>query len=357
MKKFCIFCGKPPINKNREHLLPSWLLEMTGSSERMGNFGPYLNNNSLMMKRFPFKAFILPSCYDCNHKFGQIEDIVKLIMSNLLNEKPLDSSDFNYLLTWFDKIRIGSALASIYHLKNIYNIQPHYFIMDGAMKSDRLLLIYKSSHEFKCLNVFGVGLSFLMHYPICIGMVINNFGFINISKSFLLHKALGMPFPEIDPIYTLEEEIRFLKGPSIFNYPIIEYNYDKDCTEIYQSILSNDLRRNQVANAFYALSDYTKIFPNKSSLIGNILYTENLKIKQYPKKKSKKWIPKEKPFNFGLFQHFIAYQTLQIQNSFLKKGLELKGKISDSNLALLQDCLDNNNLNLKKLPLYQKFSF
>ena len=37
--KFCVFCGKPPDGKTREHVVPYWLLEMTGDPTRVVAFG------------------------------------------------------------------------------------------------------------------------------------------------------------------------------------------------------------------------------------------------------------------------------------------------------------------------------
>ncbi len=108
MKKFCIFCGKPPINKNKEHLLPKWLIEMTGDLNRSGTFGPFFDNTTLEIKEIPFNQFVLPACYKCNYEFGvKIGRRVKLILRKLLEEKLLSMNDFNLFLSWIDKIRIG----------------------------------------------------------------------------------------------------------------------------------------------------------------------------------------------------------------------------------------------------------
>ncbi|HDR2534145.1 TPA: hypothetical protein QCI12_004383 [Enterobacter roggenkampii] len=37
--KKCIFCGDKPENKNKEHVIPKWLIEMTGDKKRSGYFG------------------------------------------------------------------------------------------------------------------------------------------------------------------------------------------------------------------------------------------------------------------------------------------------------------------------------
>lgn len=53
----------------------------------------------------------------------------------------LNCKDFNYLLTWFDKLRIGLWLSSIYMIENFFGIKPHFYINSGAYTKDRILLI------------------------------------------------------------------------------------------------------------------------------------------------------------------------------------------------------------------------
>src|ERR1700741_3952314 len=37
--KFCIFCGGKPVENAREHVLPQWLIAVTGDPQRQGMFG------------------------------------------------------------------------------------------------------------------------------------------------------------------------------------------------------------------------------------------------------------------------------------------------------------------------------
>ncbi|MBN1803430.1 MAG: hypothetical protein JW891_18115 [Candidatus Lokiarchaeota archaeon] len=357
MERFCIFCGKPPVDKNNEHLLPKWLLELTGSINRQGTFGPFINDGIVEIKKFPFKTFVLPACYQCNKDFGeQIEGKARQIMQDIIDKRPLDPKDLNLLLAWFDKIRIGSAFASMYHTQNVHNKAPHYYINTGAMRNDRLLLIYRTKQDFECLNVFGVGLSFIMHYPICIGTIVNNVGFINMSYSFMLHKALGLPFPLVNPEYASDREFLILKNPnSSFIYPFIDHGYNAKCSEVFQSIIPPSVRQDPLVNSYYGLSQYETIFPSKETLIGNILYASNKKILKYPSQKSLQWIPEELNCDQETFQNFIAMQTLLMQNSFIKKGLKLKENLPNSVYLCLKDCLEENTSILKILPLYKTF--
>ena len=39
LPKFCVFCGKKPENKNKEHIIPQWLIKLTGDPNRKINLG------------------------------------------------------------------------------------------------------------------------------------------------------------------------------------------------------------------------------------------------------------------------------------------------------------------------------
>ncbi|MBE6918008.1 MAG: hypothetical protein E7470_08950 [Ruminococcaceae bacterium] len=39
MAKKCIFCGEPISEKSREHVIPQWLIEMTGEKKRIAAIG------------------------------------------------------------------------------------------------------------------------------------------------------------------------------------------------------------------------------------------------------------------------------------------------------------------------------
>ncbi|MBQ8041729.1 MAG: hypothetical protein IJ273_00175, partial [Alphaproteobacteria bacterium] len=65
MAKFCVFCGNPPENKNAEHIIPQWLIEMTGNKSRQCHLGPITPNGSI-----EFGAFKFPACERCNSEFS-----------------------------------------------------------------------------------------------------------------------------------------------------------------------------------------------------------------------------------------------------------------------------------------------
>lgn len=73
-----------------------------------------------------------------------------------------------------------------------------------------------------------------------------------------------------------------------------------------------------------------------------------------PNNKSATWIPKNKDYDQGTFQNFIAFTTIKIQNSFLEKGMSHSSNISQSILSKLGSDLRINNIILNKLPIFHK---
>ena len=64
MEKVCIFCGERPASKNLEHVLPQWLIKLTGHPKRMAKFGydKDFEKGGVVKRSFAFNAFKFPSC-------------------------------------------------------------------------------------------------------------------------------------------------------------------------------------------------------------------------------------------------------------------------------------------------------
>ena len=82
--KFCIFCGEKPKEKNTEHIIPKWLIELTGNPKRKAYFG-YQHEIKLSPQRriFSFNAFKFPSCVSCNQKYSALETTTKSIVEKM----------------------------------------------------------------------------------------------------------------------------------------------------------------------------------------------------------------------------------------------------------------------------------
>ncbi|WP_114773503.1 hypothetical protein [Vibrio cholerae] len=191
-KKFCVFCGKKPSKKNKEHIIPRWLIELTGDLNREILVGRDWNNGTLEKRTFRFSSYTLPSCKKCNDDFGILERETKPILIDIMNEKAVSSEAVNKLLDWFDKVRVGLWLSAIVLNKNHNGIIPHYYIQDRVGVADRALLVYKTEEEQEGISFIGTDGPIFHSMPSVFGIKINKYYFVNISTPLLLHEDLGI---------------------------------------------------------------------------------------------------------------------------------------------------------------------
>lgn len=195
MDKICIFCGEKPKNKNREHVLPQWLMEATGDPKRIVDLGYNYEKNKKIT--FDWKNFTAPSCTSCNEEYSELEGFTKPIVEKLLLKEPLITSEILYLLDWLDKIRIGLWLNYYYLEENKAAIQPHLCVNNRLGMKDRFLQIHflESKKKQDGLNAFGVDSFAFQYLPSCFGLRINNLLLINASSDFIISKNCGFPYP------------------------------------------------------------------------------------------------------------------------------------------------------------------
>src|SRR5258708_31907923 len=94
-KKICVFCGSAPESKTREHVIPQWLIKLTGDPKRMANFHVDWKKNPPTMRQFAFDQFTYPACDTCNSAFAKLEDATQGIMISLLASEELAEADFH----------------------------------------------------------------------------------------------------------------------------------------------------------------------------------------------------------------------------------------------------------------------
>ncbi|MEK4327193.1 hypothetical protein MKX70_15325 [Paenibacillus sp. FSL R7-0312] len=223
-----------------EHIIPQWLLKMTGTPIREAFFGIHLKE--IREIKFRFNSFVFPACTICNNDFSKLENEVKPVIEKVLNNQPLMSIEINLMLDWFDKIRIGLWLA-FYNLNNNFaEIAPKFFIKDRIGARDRLLVIYKGENITDGINFCGVQFPLFQNLPSCFLLRINNTFFLNISKEFLFAKNIGFPYP----IRYLEnvnnyQAMKIRKGKSLIVPPFIEKRFIDGGFEIYQPIINREL--------------------------------------------------------------------------------------------------------------------
>jgi hypothetical protein len=107
VEKRCIFCGKPPVDKNKEHVIPQWLIKLTGDPKRITTIGQQ-NGRAI---RFPWLSYVFPACEQCNTEFAAMEEQAKVVLEDILQEKALGHPEISLFLDWLDKIRVGIWLG------------------------------------------------------------------------------------------------------------------------------------------------------------------------------------------------------------------------------------------------------
>ena len=97
VERFCVFCGAKPNKKSREHIIPQWLIELTGDPQRQAVFGPFLDERTreLTYRNFAFDQFAFPACEECNLKLSGLEAETKEVMLKL-SEEPYSIKGCSY---------------------------------------------------------------------------------------------------------------------------------------------------------------------------------------------------------------------------------------------------------------------
>jgi len=112
VSKFCVFCGDIPNDKTKEHVVPQWLIKLTGDPKRQAFFGLRKSSDKDTKERiFSFDQFTFPACNACNEEYSYLEALVKPILSDVLAGNEVTSIKLSILLDWMDKIRIGLWLG------------------------------------------------------------------------------------------------------------------------------------------------------------------------------------------------------------------------------------------------------
>ena len=313
MDKFCVFCGEKPQAKNLEHVLPYWLLELTGDPTRTVRFSPKLFDEPVKDRAFSFNAFAFPACESCNTSFSALESKAKSVISKILANADVSAVEFSTLLNWFDKVRIGLWLAFIYLDKNPLGVSPHFHIARRIGIHDRMLLIFKTDMPAKLLNFMGCDTLFFRYTPSCFLLRINAYAFVNASYPFLFARRLGFPYPT-ETFFAPDE--RFMctmtSGRNRVMLPLLKKELWPAGTELYQPMFGNAYQTSKRTEPWEA--DYVK----RNSLsweqgIGKVFILSGKTLNHYPETPSALWVP-DQIYQHNAVQREMSLLTLELQN-------------------------------------------
>lgn len=192
-----MFCGKKPNGKSKEHVVPRWLIGLTGDPKREVFLGYSKDlQDGLKQRNFSFNQFTFPACLSCNNKYAELEGKVKPILNNILNGLSITTEELSLFLDWLDKVRVGVWLGMLLLDKNYTDVEPNFHIESRMSQYDRMLIVEKSDSDRSKLNLGGVSSLSFSFTPSAFVLIVNNYYFTNISYMYLLHRRLGFPFPK-----------------------------------------------------------------------------------------------------------------------------------------------------------------
>jgi hypothetical protein len=194
----CVFCGGQPSNRNREHVLPQWLLQLTGDPRRVVPLA--CNWETGEQISFSWNSFTAPACTTCNDSFSELEGAASVIVRRLLAGDDLTGQSVDVLLRWLDKVRVGLWLISNVLGGGPLSVEPTFAIRDRMDAADRAVIVVRTSGPAEALTVIGVGLPMFRFMPSCIGIVINGLALINVSAVGLLGDRSGFPWLDVQRI-------------------------------------------------------------------------------------------------------------------------------------------------------------
>ncbi|MCY9856029.1 hypothetical protein [Vibrio mediterranei] len=261
--KFCIFCGQKPSNKNKEHILPKWLLSMTGDPNREVSLGRNWNSKELEVRKYNFSSYTFPACKSCNDQYGVMEREVKPIIQRIEAGFPINLSETDLLLDWFDKVRTGLWLASFYLNKNWRSIEPSFYINQRVGQKDRCLFLYKSADPIPGLTILGVDTPLFDSMPSVFGLRIEGMFFISISTDMLLHKAFGLPVIKNKTAVVGKDGhfINFERGSERIIEPDLMTKYfPPTSTGVYQPIMRVEVRAPESSDNEFSSEYCRKLF-------------------------------------------------------------------------------------------------
>jgi hypothetical protein len=238
-RRQCVFCGQTTTKQTKEHILPQWLLKLTGDPSRVVAMA--IHPQTFEQIKFPWTALVMPACQACNTEYSKLESAVKPIVLSLLDRTPMTSRQAFVLLDWLDKVRIGLWLNQTILQKNIETIDPHLYVDNRIGKKDRLLYLYTLDRKDKGLNAFGIESLVFQHQPSCFALRINDVILFNASSDYAFSHGCGFWHPErigrpIDGEFA--GQLLFIGSAMTreIAHPLIDYPFLKAALRIVQPI-------------------------------------------------------------------------------------------------------------------------
>jgi len=191
--KYCVFCGNKPEGKNKEHVIPHWLIKKTGDPNRQAQFSTDIVLSQGKERSYAFDQFTFPACEKCNSEFSALEILAKEVLEKIEEASIVSAKELSSFFDWLDKVRVGIWLGFHQLDRKSFDIEPKYHIANRVGQYDRMLIVQKSNTDKKRINLIGVNSLSFYSVPSAFGLIINDLYLINISFFNLLARRCGYP--------------------------------------------------------------------------------------------------------------------------------------------------------------------
>lgn len=292
-----MFCGRRPAGKTSEHILPQWMIKLTGNPDRVAEFGyRHLENGAMVRRRFAYSSLKFPACQTCNQTYSELEATTKPVIKKMLSEVALSMGDLSMVLDWLDKVRVGLWLGFLYLDRNPMAAKPHYFVGNRIGQHDRVVGVFRNEKgKSKGLSFIGCDTPLFAITPSCFCLRVNHLWFLNMSYMNLLSRRLGFPYPS--ETFLLEDDgvsAYFRSGRNRIMRPVLKKPFSLYGTVLYQPMFMGNVRGKLNGGMERELYDTEYVRNNCMSWdngIGKVFIDDHIMVKTYSARPSLDWIP------------------------------------------------------------------
>lgn len=348
--KICVFCGNPPQGKTREHILPQWLLRLTGDPARKVYLGRDWSKKDLPKRVFSFKSFTFPACASCNTRFAKLEADAQRVVTTMLSAGHLVADDFDILLDWLDKVRTGLWLGLRYLNANHRDISPQFAIASRIAARDRLVFVYRDEMELTGISLAGIESPIFQEMPSCFVISINHLHFFSASATSLFAARLGLPFP-VNLKRAPNRDAGFLAdispGTGVVELPLVQFPIVTGGSQLFQPIIphTNDPESKQNVDAAFATPYIQGMMRDPGGVRGKIVQVTDGGSVFYPTQPSADWLPPSQRRKFDLMAD-LAVANGEWQEALFRESMSISKELLDEEQRQFEAVWCNGTLNL-----------
>lgn len=315
MEKFCVFCGRPPQDKNKEHVIPQWLIKMTGNPNRTAAFGVDMMKKPFAPRLFSFDSLTFPACSNCNEAFSNLETATEPVVRKLLSEQAVNENEFITLLDWLDKVRVGLWLGYLYLDKNPLTIKPSFHIETRLGRLDRSVTFVKIENAKTALSFIGPESRFYQLTPTFLALRINGLCLVNASGVSLCSQRLGFPFAQ--PIGVRADhklDVSLNLGSGRVMYPVERVPRLPNVVSIYQPVFRTFLESDDGEE--FLQDEWVRTHTANFDKGYGKLFLQNDSVGLYPEGESSAWIPSQSWKIWELLDRVPEYIFRRLRHNF-----------------------------------------